>query len=492
MKKIVSIAIWLALIGVTQVGVSAPQSPDYEYVFENPQVLSFDISMSEEAYQQMQPKRRDSDRQGVSSRSMFGLKFDYVEGAVTCGDETYTGVGVRHRGNASMVMIPPDGKKAYKLDFDRFHEGQTFHGFKKLNFINCFRDPSMLRDKLTYDLMRNVGIPAPRATFANLYLTIEGKTREHLGLFVVVEQVDRVFLGARFGNSDGLLIKGEIVNDLEYRGEEWEEYAHDYELKSSKTDSDTSRPFSRETMHAEIDRQREFIADAVAADPHKLYPAAAFEMSFEETVEPNFSIFSGGIIGLKPFVTDRLASVRAQLAGQKKGHKFEHTPMGDGPPPPQEDTETKRKALKAQLEGIEASLEQAPDNAQLYVEKGNVMGELTQVSEMMDQLKYVRGMTEAYEKALALDSENVGAHLGRGMVRFFSPKGFGGDLDGAASDFQSVVHSDSANVRGHFFLGLTYKRQNAREKAIDQFEKVLALDPDNRDAKQQLEELRSE
>jgi len=132
-----------------------------------------------------------------------------------------------------MRMIPPDGKRPIKIDFDRFHEGQKFHGFKKLNFINCFRDPSMLRDKLTYDLMQKVGIPAPRATFANLYLTIEGKKREHLGFFVVIEQVDSVLRQDRFGNKDGLLIKVEITDDLEYRGDDWEKYAHDYQLKSN-------------------------------------------------------------------------------------------------------------------------------------------------------------------------------------------------------------------------------------------------------------------
>jgi len=249
MKAEIYLFVYLTLIGFSQVCIAddqvttAPQ-PDYSFVFDNPQILSFDIAMSPEAYEKMQPEDVDleqaTDPQRASARSVFALKFNYIEATVTCNDEVYTGVGIRYRGNASMRMIPPDGKKPIKLDFDRFHAEQTFHGFKKLNFINCFRDPSMLRDKLTYDLMNKVGIPSPRATFANLYLNVAGKEREHLGFFVVVEQVDSVFLQNRFGNTDGLLVKGELTKDLEYRGDDWEAYAHDHELKSGIVPSDTS------------------------------------------------------------------------------------------------------------------------------------------------------------------------------------------------------------------------------------------------------------
>jgi len=602
---------------------TAAQQPDYRFVFENAQILSFDIAMSAEAYENMQPEQRgpmgaDSPER-LSSRSMFGLKFNYVEATVTCNGETYTGVGVRYRGNASMILIPPGGKKPYKFDFDRFHEGQTFHGFKKLNFINCFRDPSRLRDKLTYDLMRKVGIPAPRATFANLYLNIEGKEREHLGLYVVVEQVDSVFLQDRFGNSDGLLIKGEITNDLEYRSEEWEDYAHDYELKSNKTSSDTSllikflkfvrqasdeqfaaeinrhlnvdrflawlaintlltnldsyvgmghnwylyydtaskkfehipwdvneafgnlqlsdKPeqmldfdiyhpyvgdkilirrllavekykeqyltylrkfidgvFAADAMYPEIDRLYAFIKNAVEEDSHVIYPTTSFEKSIDDTVEPIFPIFSNGIIGLKPFVTGRVVSVKAQLAGEKEGYKIEHSPTEGAPPPPdprtKEEIEARKKALEAKLERVEASIQENPMDAQLYAEKGFTMAELAGMGGPADQMKYGLGMAEAFEKALELDPENIGGHLGRGIVRLFTPEAFGGDLDGAISDFEFVLNKEPSNVQAHFFIGLVHNRKGLKDKAIAHFEKVLELDPQNREAKQQLEQLK--
>jgi len=596
---------------------TAAQQPDYRFVFENRNILSFDITMSAEAYENMQPEQRKANTERISSRGMFGLKFNYVEATVICNDEVYTGVGVRYRGNASMLMIPPGGKKPLKFDFDRFHKGQTFHGFKKLNFINCFRDPTKLRDKLTYYVMRKVGIPAPHTTFANLYLTIEGKEREHLGFYVVVEQVDSVFLQDRFGNADGLLIKGEIVNDLEYRGDDWKAYAHDYELKSNKKNSDTSllikflkfvcqapdeqfaaeinqylnvdrflswlavntllanldsyaglghnwylyydtaskkfehipwdvneafgnlqigdnpeqmldfdiyRPyvgerilikrlfavdkykeqylaylrefingvFAPEAMHAEIDRLHEFIKEAVKADSHIIFPLVAFEKSINDTVEQIFPVFSNGIIGLKPFVTGRVASVKAQLAGEKEGYKIERSPMESAPRSPRTEEERKaqRKVLKARLEHIEASIQKNPTDAQLYVEKGRSMGDLVGVSLPGDQMKYLRGMTAAFEKALEIDPENVSGHLGRGMVRFFVPKAFGGDLDGAIADFEFVLSKETSNVQAHFFIGLAYNRKGLKDEAIAHFEKVLEFDPNHQQAKQQLERLK--
>jgi tetratricopeptide (TPR) repeat protein len=600
-------------------GETAEQQPDYRFVFENPQILSFDIAMSAEAYEQIQPEQREvNSPERMSSRSMFNLEFNYVEATVTSNGEVYTRVGIRHRGNASMVMIPPGGKKPYKLDFDRFNKEQTFHGFKKLNFINCFRDPSMLRDKLTYDLMQKVGVPAPRATFANLYLTIEGKEREYLGLYIVVEQVDSVFLQDRFGNSDGLLIKGEIINDLEYRGDDWEAYAHDYELKSNKENSDTSllinflkfvsqasdeqfaaeinqylnvdrflawlavntlltnfdsyaglghnwylyyntaskkfehipwdvneafgnlqlgdkpeqmlefdiyRPyvgekilirrllavekykeqylaylrefndgvFAPETMYAEIDRLHEFIKDAVETDAYKIYPTAAFEKSINDTVKPIFPVFSNGIIGLKPFVAGRVASVKAQLAGAKEGYKFEYSPMENtSPPAPQamEEIDTRKKAMEARLEQIEASIQENPMNAQLYAEKELTMAELAGMSEPAEQMKYALGMTEAFEKSLELDPENILGHFGRGLVRLFTPEAFGGDLDGAISDFEFVLNKEPSNVQTHFFIAFAYNRKGLKDKAIAHFEKVLELDPQNQQAKQELEKLK--
>ena len=645
-----------APFAITAEEIPSPPGPDYAYVFENPEILTFDIEMSADNFQTMQPEQTGMMIPGttdkMSSRSMFGMKFNYASATVKCGGEVYTGVGIRHRGNASMVMIPDGAKRPYKFDFDRFNERQSFHGFKKLNFINSFRDPSRLRDKLTYDLMRKVGVPAPRASFAHLYLTVNEKPREYLGFYVAVEQVNDTFLRDRFGNSDGLLIKGEILNDLEYRGADWEAYAHDYELKSSKETSEPSllikflkfvcqasdeefaagigqrlnvdrflacvavysllsdldsyaglghnwylyyntemkrfeyipwdvneafgnlqitgkqqqmidydiyRPyvsdkvlirrllaideynalylkylrefadgaFAPEMMNAEIDRLRAYIQDAVKNDAHVIFSTGAFEKSGSETVEQVFPVFSEGIIGLKPFIAKRIASVKAQLAGAKKGYSFEgfqrdligmpsepEGPDGENepgkqkgaevlneligtggsampPPPPQtEETAAKKKALEDKLKEIEAAIEKAPDDPNLYVQKGQIMGQLIQMGGMMERMKYGMQLMATFEKAVELDPENPGARLGRGTLRFFIPEGFGGDPEGAKSDFQFVLEKEPNNGEAIFFMGLYNLKQGEIDKAKSYFEKILELDPNNQQAKAILEKLK--
>ncbi len=99
-------------------------------------------------------------------------------------------------------------------------------------------------------------------------------------------------------------------------------------------------------------------------------------------------------------------------------------------------------------------------------------------------------MTAAYEKAIELEPESVGGHFGRGMIRFYTPKAFGGDLDGAISDFEFVISKATSNLQAYFFLGMAYNQKGEKDKAITHFEKVLALDPQNQDAKKQLAQLR--
>ncbi len=99
-------------------------------------------------------------------------------------------------------------------------------------------------------------------------------------------------------------------------------------------------------------------------------------------------------------------------------------------------------------------------------------------------------MSAAYEKAIELEPDNVGGHFGRGMIRFYTPKAFGGDLDGAISDFEFVISKASSNLQAHFFLGMAYNQKGEKDKAIATFEKILTLDPQNQGAKKQLAQLR--
>jgi len=156
----------------------------------------------------------------------------YVRGTFQCGAETLGDVGVRYKGNSS--YFSPGPKKSFKVDFNLYVAGQNFHGFKKLNFNNNFKDPSMMREKLGYDLHLASGVPAPRTAHANLYLN--GVLQ---GVYTLVQQVDKTFLRTHFGDDSGNLFKATGFDcSLTYLGSDPALYMADYELKTNEIEND--------------------------------------------------------------------------------------------------------------------------------------------------------------------------------------------------------------------------------------------------------------
>ena len=110
---------------------------------------------------------------------------EYIPAMLTLTDVSGThimdSVGVRLKGNSS--YFHPGVKKSFKIDFNKFIPGQNYDGLKKLNFSNGFKDPTCMREKLFFDACLDAGVPAPRASFANV--TFNG---EAWGFYTVVEQ----------------------------------------------------------------------------------------------------------------------------------------------------------------------------------------------------------------------------------------------------------------------------------------------------------------
>ncbi|MFH1532880.1 MAG: CotH kinase family protein [Pseudomonadota bacterium] len=101
-------------------------------------------------------------------------------------------IGVRIKGgNGSLQTL--DGKPALKLKFNFSEPDQRLLGLKKLNLNNMVQDPSMLREVLSFQLLRAFAIPSPRTGYASL--TING---EPYGVYLVLEAYDDVSLSMYF------------------------------------------------------------------------------------------------------------------------------------------------------------------------------------------------------------------------------------------------------------------------------------------------------
>jgi hypothetical protein len=102
----------------------------------------------------------------------------------------------------------------------------------RLNLHNNITDASWMNEVLTYRLFREAGVPASRTTYARVYLTVPGKYEQrYLGLYSVVENVDRQFLERRFSSSAGALFKPVTPRPLEELGDSWAAYALPYDPK---------------------------------------------------------------------------------------------------------------------------------------------------------------------------------------------------------------------------------------------------------------------
>ena len=100
-------------------------------------------------------------------------------------------IGVRYKGNSSFVFAGASHKKPFKFYFNKYRKSQLFFNLEKLNFGNIVQDPSCMREKIAYDVLRQY-MPAPRAVFATL--TVEDSLIK--ALYTQVEQVDEQ--GARY------------------------------------------------------------------------------------------------------------------------------------------------------------------------------------------------------------------------------------------------------------------------------------------------------
>ena len=130
----------------------------------------------------------------------------YVRADFWFDGEPWPNIAVRPKGNSSLrhAAFSGTGRVSLKIDFNFFNFAQTFRGLKKLNLNNCHRDPTFIRETIAYELFKQMDIPTPQTAFTDVWVN-----DTHLGLYTMVEQVDKVFLRRHFSDPEGNLYKPE-------------------------------------------------------------------------------------------------------------------------------------------------------------------------------------------------------------------------------------------------------------------------------------------
>lgn len=222
-------------------------------LFDPTRICKVTINLTAKEYAALQPRggwggaqKPEAAAKGEPARELhrnaFGVDLPWATGSITLDGQTFTGVGIRYKGNGTIGDAASTIKKSFKIDLDHFGGTGRFQGLKTINLHCGVTDPSKCRESLGYALYRAAGVPAPRTTLAEVYLTVPGKyDKELLGLYTLVEPVDKAFLMAHFKTDEGLLMKPEGLRDFQHQGDDWERYKKNYAPKRDATKSEAQR-----------------------------------------------------------------------------------------------------------------------------------------------------------------------------------------------------------------------------------------------------------
>ena len=142
----------------------------------------------------------------------------------------FDSVGVRYKGNSS--YNPNNVKNPLNIKLDHIIDDQEIEGYGTLKLANGFKDPSFVRETLSYEIARNY-MPASLANYCNVYIN-----DQLIGLYTSVQDVDKYFMRTHFINDDNARFKGELSGaaDTEvwgYFGSDSTDYMNCFELESN-------------------------------------------------------------------------------------------------------------------------------------------------------------------------------------------------------------------------------------------------------------------
>ena len=149
---------------------------------------------------------------------------------------TVRNVGIRSRGLGSRSGVKP----ALRVDVNRFLANQEFLGLKAFVLDNGYTDASMIRESVAMKLYARMNVPTPRETHARLFVN-----DEYVGVYVIVEAIDRTFVSRVFGPAEAQVEDGGFlfeyrwtrVYGFEYPGPALEAYAGLFQAETRRTDS---------------------------------------------------------------------------------------------------------------------------------------------------------------------------------------------------------------------------------------------------------------
>lgn len=147
---------------------------------------------------------------------------------------SFDSCGIRYKGNSS--YNPNNQKNPLRIELNTIKNNQDYDGVTDIKLSNCYKDPSMIREILSYQILEQY-MDCPRSNFARVY--INGQYR---GVYTNNEAISDDFNQAHYYHSNDTYFKcnpvggagpgGGTSPDLKYLGADSSSYFNGYELQS--------------------------------------------------------------------------------------------------------------------------------------------------------------------------------------------------------------------------------------------------------------------
>ena len=177
-------------------------------IFPADRVLDVQITVDQDDWDTIRYQGRDV-RVSLSEErkyAPFDRPYTYVEAAVSINGVVFPQVGIRKKAfNGSKNPTRP----SLKIKLNHVDKKGQIDGLTNLTFNNNQQDVSLISQFMGYGSFNAAGSPAPRCAYAKL--TVNG---QNLGLYSHVERIHRPLLQRAFGNQDGVLYEGTLVDFL--------------------------------------------------------------------------------------------------------------------------------------------------------------------------------------------------------------------------------------------------------------------------------------
>ena len=206
----------IGLATVFCLGIAAHNSSAKELtlddIFPTDRVIDVQITVSQRDWDTIRYQGRDF-MSALNEKRQFGPldhPYTYVEASVSIDGVVFPKVGIRKKG---FIGSQSRTRPSLKIKLNHIDKEGGIEGLTNLTLNNNKQDISQVSQFIGYALFNAIGSPAPRCAYAKV--TVNGK---NLGIYSHVETVRKPLLKRSFGNDNGPLYEGTVVDF----NQEWE------------------------------------------------------------------------------------------------------------------------------------------------------------------------------------------------------------------------------------------------------------------------------